>query len=95
VALYLNSRFELIEQRTIRIGGVDNSQLLPRDVISYALENNASYVVMAHNHPSGDCQPSQEDILLTSRLEEAMGIMGITMLEHLVIAQDGWKSIDI
>jgi DNA repair protein RadC len=95
VALYLNSRFELIEQRTIRIGGVDNSQLLPRDVISYALENNASYVVMAHNHPSGDCRPSQEDILLTSRLEEAMGIMGITMLEHLVIAQDGWKSIDI
>jgi DNA repair protein RadC len=64
-------------------------------VISYALESNASYVVLAHNHPSGDCEPSQEDILLTNRLEEAMSIMGITMLEHLVIAQNGWKSIDI
>jgi DNA repair protein RadC len=95
VALYLNSRFELIEQKTIRIGGVDNSQLLPRDVITYALENNATYVVMAHNHPSGDCEPSQEDILLTNRLEEAMNIMGITMLEHLVIAKNGWKSISI
>jgi DNA repair protein RadC len=50
---------------------------------------------MAHNHPSGDCEPSQEDILLTNRLEEAMNIMGITMLEHLVIAKNGWKSISI
>jgi DNA repair protein RadC len=95
VALYLNSRFELIEQKTIRIGGVDNSGLLPRDVITYALSNNASYIVMAHNHPSGDCSPSQEDILLTKRVDEAMQIMGITLLEHIVIAKNGWKSIDI
>jgi DNA repair protein RadC len=95
VSLYLNSRFELIEQRTIRIGGVDNSNLLPRDVITYALENNASYIVVAHNHPSGDCSPSQEDLLLTNRLEEAMNIMGITLLEHIVIGKNSWKSIDI
>lgn len=95
VALYLNSRFELIEKKTIRIGGVDNSQLLPRDVITYALENNASYVVVAHNHPSGDCSPSQEDILLTNRLDEAMSVIGITLLEHIVIARNGWKSINI
>jgi DNA repair protein RadC len=95
VALYLNSRFELIEKKTIRIGGVDNSQLLPRDVITYALDNNASYVVMAHNHPSGDCSPSQEDMLLTQRLSEAMNLMGITLLEHIVIARNGWKSIEI
>jgi DNA repair protein RadC len=95
VALYLNSRFELVEQKTIRIGGVDNSQILPRDIITYALENNASYVVLAHNHPSGDCTPSPEDILLTTRVDEAMTIMGITLLEHIVIAQNGWKSIDI
>jgi DNA repair protein RadC len=94
-AIYLNSRFELIEQKTIRIGGVDNSGLLPRDVITYALSNNASYVVLAHNHPSGDCTPSQEDILLTKRVDEAMQIMGITLLEHIVIAKNGWKSIDI
>jgi DNA repair protein RadC len=91
----LNSRFELIEKKTIRIGGVDNSQLLPRDVITYALDNNASYVVMAHNHPSGDCSPSQEDMLLTQRLSEAMNLMGITLLEHIVIARNGWKSIEI
>lgn len=95
VALYLNSRFELLEQKTVRIGGVDNAQLLPRDVITYALENNASYVVLAHNHPSGDCSPSQEDVLLTTRLEEAMQLMGIKLLEHIVIAKDGWKSIDV
>jgi DNA repair protein RadC len=95
VALYLNSRFELVEQKTIRIGGVDNSQILPRDIITYALENNASYVVLAHNHPSGDCTPSPEDVLLTHRVDEAMTIMGITLLEHIVIAQNGWKSIDI
>jgi DNA repair protein RadC len=95
LALYLNSRFELLEQKTVRIGGVDNAQLLPRDVIMYALENNASYVVLAHNHPSGECSPSREDILLTKRINEAMDIMGIKLLEHIVIARDGWKSIDI
>jgi DNA repair protein RadC len=95
VALYLNSRFGLIQEKTIRIGGVDNSQILPRDIITYALENNASYVVLAHNHPSGDCRPSPEDMVLTSRVSEAMNIMGITLLEHIVIAKNGWKSIDI
>jgi DNA repair protein RadC len=95
VALYLNSRFELLEQKTIRIGGIDNAQLLPRDVITYALDSNASYVVLAHNHPSGECTPSQEDILLTKRLDEAMELMGIKLLEHIVIAKDGWKSIDV
>lgn len=95
IALYLNSRFELIEQRTVRIGGIDNAQLLPRDVITYALENNASYVVLAHNHPSGECTPSKEDVVLTGRLKEAMDIMGIELLEHIVIAKDGWKSVDI
>ena len=95
VGIYLNSRFEVLEQKTIRIGGVDNSQLLPRDVIGYALENNSSYVIIGHNHPSGDCTPSNEDIHLTKRLKRAMDIMGITMLEHLVIAKNGWKSIDV
>jgi DNA repair protein RadC len=95
VALYLNSRFELLEQKTIRIGGIDNAQLLPRDVITYALDSNASYVVIAHNHPSGESTPSQEDILLTKRLDEAMELMGIKLLEHIVIAKDGWKSIDV
>ncbi|MCD4756486.1 DNA repair protein RadC [bacterium] len=95
VALYLNSRFELLEQRTVRIGGVDSSGLLPRDVIGYALERNATFVVLAHNHPSGDCTPSNEDILLTQRLKEAMDIVGINLLEHIVIAKDGWKSVDI
>lgn len=95
VALYLNSRFELIEQKTIRIGGIDNASLLPRDVISYALENNASYTIMAHNHPSGDCSPSQEDEMLTKRMRDAMELMGIIFLEHIVIAKNGWKSIEI
>ncbi|MCD4811553.1 DNA repair protein RadC [bacterium] len=95
VALYLNSRFELLEQRTVRIGGVDSAGLLPRDVIGYALEKNASFVVLAHNHPSGDCTPSKEDILLTQRLKEAMDIVGINLLEHIVIAKDGWRSVEI
>jgi DNA repair protein RadC len=95
VALYLNSRFELLEQRTVRIGGVDSAGLLPRDVIGYALEKNASFVVLAHNHPSGDCLPSNEDVLLTKRLKEAMDVMGIRLLEHIVIARDGWKSVEI
>ncbi len=93
VGLFLNSRFELLEQRTLAIGTVDGAGLLPRDVIIPALELNASSVIMAHNHPSGDSLPSNEDIDVTQRVGKALDLVGIKLLDHMVIGKDDWKSI--
>ena len=93
IGLYLNSRFELLEQRTLGIGTVDGASLLPRDVIIPALELNASSVILAHNHPSGDCMPSDEDMEVTKRVERACELVGIKLLDHMVIGDGEWKSI--
>jgi len=93
VGLFLNSRFELLEQRTLAIGTVDGAGLLPRDVIIPALELNASSVILAHNHPSGDPLPSDEDFAVTERVGKALELVGIKLLDHMVIGRESWKSI--
>jgi len=95
VALFLNSRFEIITKKVICIGSLDGVNVLPRDIIIPALEHNASSVVIAHNHPSGDSTPSNEDIELTRRINTALEIVGLTLLDHIVIAKDDWKRIEI
>jgi DNA repair protein RadC len=93
VGIFLNSRFELLEQRTLAIGTVDGAGLLPRDVIIPALELNASSVILAHNHPSGDPLPSDEDFAVTQRVGKALDLVGIKLLDHMVIGRESWKSI--
>lgn len=93
VGIFLNSRFEMLEQRTLAIGTVDNAGLLPRDVLIPALELNSSYVVMAHNHPSGDCTPSDDDFSVTERVKKALELVGIQLLDHIVIGKENWKSM--
>jgi len=93
VGIFLNSRFELLEQRTLAIGTVDGAGLLPRDVIIPALELNASSVILAHNHPSGDPLPSDEDFAVTERVGKALDLVGMKLLDHMVIGRESWKSI--
>ncbi len=69
--------------------------VLPRDIIIPALELNASSVVIAHNHPSGDSTPSNEDIELTRRMNTALELVGLTLLDHIVVAKDGWQRVEI
>ncbi|HOV34700.1 MAG TPA: DNA repair protein RadC [Candidatus Dojkabacteria bacterium] len=95
VALFLNSRFELIKRRTICIGSIDGVSIAPRDVIIPALELNANSVIIAHNHPSGDPTPSREDEDITRKLKMGMDLVGITLLDHIVIGKDEWKRIEI
>lgn len=93
VCLFLNSRFELIQRRTICIGTLDGVSILPRDIIIPALELNASSVVMAHNHPSGDPTPSREDIVITKRISEGLELVGLNLLDHIVISKDEWSRV--
>jgi len=93
VGLFLNSRFEVLDKRVVGMGTLDLVSILPRDIIIPALELNAALVVIAHNHPSGDSSPSEEDILFTKRLSEALDMVGMKLLDHIVIGKDTWKSI--
>lgn len=93
ISLFLNSRFELLDKRVICIGSLDGVSILPRDIIIPALELNASSVIMAHNHPSGDASPSKEDVFITERIREGLELVGLNLLDHIVIGKDEWKSI--
>ena len=95
VALFLNSRFEVISKKTICIGTLDGVNVLPRDIIIPALEFNASSVVLAHNHPSGDSRPSMEDVEITRRINSALELVGLTLLDHIVVAKNEWRRVEI
>lgn len=95
VALFLNSRFEVLDRRTICIGSLDGVSVLPRDIIIPALELNASSVVIAHNHPSGEPTPSQEDIIITKRISEAFDLVGLNLLDHIVIGGKQWRRVEV
>ena len=66
-----------------------------RDILIPALECNCAYILIAHNHPSGDPSPSPEDIRMTKSLKKAVEIVGFKLLDHIVIAQKDWESVAI
>ncbi len=94
VALFLNARYELLERKTITIGTVDSLNILPRDIIIPALQANSAFVILAHNHPSGTSKPSNEDVVVNKNIREALKLVGIRLLDHIVISSDGWCSIN-
>jgi len=95
VGVFLNARFEVLKKKTISIGSLNRATLLPRDIIIPALEVNASSVILAHNHPSGNCEPSREDVVVTKNIKKSLDLVGLELIEHLVIAKDGWCSVGI
>lgn len=93
VALYLNARNQLIHKETISIGTLNESLVHPREVFEPALRHFAASVVLAHNHPSNNPEPSQEDITLTEKLIQAGSIMDIVLLDHIIITNNGYTSL--
>ncbi len=93
VALFLNTKNQVIHRQTIFIGSLNASIVHPREIFREAVKRSAASVVCAHNHPSGNPAPSQEDIHVTRRLVEAGKIMGIEVLDHLVIGNQSYISL--
>lgn len=89
VVILLNTKNSVIGINTVSIGTVNSSLVHPREVFQPALLANATSVILAHNHPSGDTNPSSEDLGVTRRLVEAGKILGIDVLDH-VIYGDGF-----
>lgn len=88
VALYLNARNQLIHKETVSIGNLNASLVHPREVFQPAITFSAASIILVHNHPSGDCQPSEDDLELTKKLIQAGEIIGIEILDHLVLSRE-------
>ncbi len=89
----LDSKHRHITTTTISIGSVGNTFLAPREVFRDALLAGASAIFVAHNHPSGDPDPSADDRHITRRLARAGAVLGVDVLDHLVIGHDEWVSL--
>jgi DNA repair protein RadC len=89
----LDTRNQVLGTHRISIGILDRSLIHPREVFRPAIKDAAKAVLLIHNHPSGDPTPSDDDLILTSRLEEAGKTLGIGVLDHVVVARTGAASI--
>lgn len=94
VAFYLDTRRQVISREILSIGTVDSAVIHPREVFRTAIMRNASAVIIAHNHPSGGLEPSDEDMQVTRQLKEAGRIIGIQLLDHVIVTREGHYSFD-
>jgi DNA repair protein RadC len=92
-AVLLDKKNRVLRVHTVSIGILDASLAHPREVFSEAIAASAAAVIVAHNHPRGDPEPSEEDRHLTNRLIESGRILGIPVLDHLVLGDDRWVSL--
>ncbi len=92
-ALFLNTHNRVIRDEVISIGTVNSNIVHPREVFRSGIESNAVAVIIAHNHPSGEAIPSNEDVEITKQLIQAGKILGIRVLDHVIITTNGFASV--
>lgn len=95
VVLYLNARNQLIHKETISVGTLNASLVHPREVFKPAIDHLAASIIVAHNHPSGDVEPSEGDLNLTKRLDEAGKLLGIDIIDHIIITKNNYHTINL
>lgn len=86
VCLYLNARMQLVLKETLAIGNVNQVSLTPRDIFSVIKHHPVSYLLLAHNHPSGTPLPSEEDLQFTTMIREAGNLLGVELIDHVIVA---------
>lgn len=93
MTVLLDTRNRLLKTVEISVGSLDTSLAHPREVFKEAISASAASIIIVHNHPSGDCTPSSDDIELTKRLHEAGEIIGINVLDHIIVSDSGYVSL--
>jgi DNA repair protein RadC len=83
--LFLDNRHRVIEYKELFYGTIDGASVHPREVVRRVIETNAAAVIFAHNHPSGMAEPSPADIRITQRLKEALALIDVRVLDHIII----------
>lgn len=84
--MFLTVRHQLIEYREMFFGTIDGASVYPREVVRAVIETNAAAVVIAHNHPSGIAEPSDADRAITIRLQKALALIDVSILDHIIVA---------
>lgn len=93
IVFLLDTQQQILSRHTVSIGTLNASMVHPREVFKHAIRENAAAVIIAHNHPSGGREPSDEDITVTKRLKEAGQLLGITLLDHIIVFATGFYSL--
>ncbi len=92
ILINLNSANKIINYNVISIGNLNSSVVHPREVFKSAIENSAASVILMHNHPSGNCSPSQEDIKLTKKMVDSGKLLDIPVFDHIIVAGNSYTS---
>lgn len=92
VAIYLNSSNEVLHKQVIAVGSLNVVRVLPRDILFYAVKYNCNGIIIAHNHPNGKAQPSDEDIEFTERFIKLSNEMGFEVLDHIIVTKNDYYS---
>jgi DNA repair protein RadC len=93
VCLYLDNRHRVIAYEELFQGTIDGASVHPREVVRRVIEANAAAVIFAHNHPSGVAEPSQADLRITQRLKEALALIDVRVLDHIIVGAEEATSL--
>ena len=93
LALYLDTKNHLLQDRLVSKGTLNASLIHPREVFNYAIKASANSIILVHNHPSGDPTPSSEDEIVTKNLVNAGELLGIHVLDHVIIGEHDFTSL--
>lgn len=92
ICLYLDTKNKVIKEEVVSVGTLNSSLVHPREVFKVAVRESANSIILVHNHPSGSCEPSVEDIEITKIFFEAGEVLGIRVLDHIIIGKGGYWS---
>lgn len=90
--IYLDAKKRVINNKLLFVGTVNHSMVHPRDIFKEAYKLNASFIICIHNHPSGDVNPSLDDINVTKRIFEIGNLMGIKLVDHIIVSENNYYS---
>lgn len=91
--LFLDARGRLIRDEILQKGSVSQTPVYPREIAKRALDLSASSVIMVHNHPAGDLRPSKNDAVMTKAVADALAVLDIALIDHLIITKSGYVSL--
>jgi DNA repair protein RadC len=93
VLLALNTKMRLITSKTLFVGSVDSHMIHPRDIFREAIRNNSSKIILMHNHPTGDPEPSPSDVETTQQIAELGNELGIKLMDHIILGSGRYVSM--
>ncbi len=93
ICVMLNGAHELLGINVVSIGLVNRTLVHPREIFAEPLKERATAVVIAHNHPSGNLEPSLDDLAITARIRKAGALLGIEVLDHIIFSEDSYRSM--